>query len=79
MFRRISYAGSYIAEDAVYDKESIFSIGLTASLAIAGSISTEGQPYLSVLYIFSRVFFFMYSHSLHEHPTPPSDTSGGTG
>ena len=60
-------------------KLNIRSMGFTASAAIAGSISTVGQSYFRELYIFSREFFFIYSHSLQLQPSPPSLTSGGTG
>ena len=58
---------------------SMRSIGLTASRTTASSTLTSGHSYLSVLYILRRVFIFIYSHSLHIHPTVPSPTSGGTG
>ena len=58
---------------------SMRSIGFTASRATASSTLTSGHSYLSVLYILRRVFIFIYSHSLHIHPTVPSPTSGGTG
>ena len=58
---------------------SMRSIGLTASRATVSSTLTSGHSYLSVLYILRRVFIFIYSHSLHIHPTVPSPTSGGTG
>ena len=64
---------------ALYESESIFSIGFTASLAISSATSTVGQPNFNALYIFLSVFIFMYSHSLQLQPTPPSLTSGGTG
>ena len=60
-------------------RESMRSMGFTASRAMAGSTSTAGQPYFSALYTFLSVFFFIYSHSVQAQPLPPSVTSGGTG
>lgn len=68
-------------KDKPYDQlnSSMRSIGLTASRAMSASTLTSGHSYFRVLYILRRVFNFMNSHSLHEHPTEPSLTSGGTG
>ena len=40
---------SYVNLHVFYDKESIFSIGFTASFAIFSSTSTVGQPYFKAL------------------------------
>ena len=58
---------------------NIRAIGRKASSINEASISTLGYSYSNALYNFSKLFSFIYSHSLQLQPTLPSLTSGSTG
>ena len=61
-----------------YDISSILCIEDKAFSAVSFGTIISGDSFFRHAYTFSNVFIRMYSHSLHEQPTP-SVTSGGTG